>query len=43
MMFVLEYVRKMAEVNDDHFLKSKKKRTMEFPITMGVYSINDVK
>ena len=40
-IFVFEYLRKLEEVDEIHFLKSKKKSRMNFPIVMGGYAIHD--
>ena len=39
-MLVLEYVKKYMDVDEIHFLKSKKKGRTPFPIVMGGYAIN---
>ena len=42
--FVLvEYIKQMVEVDNLHFVKSKKKGRDKFPIVMGGYAINNNK
>ena len=42
--FVLvEYIKQMVEVDNLHFVKSKKKGRDNFPIVMGGYAINNNK
>ena len=40
-LFMLEYLRQMVEVDDLHFIKSRKKGRIVFPISMGGYVLND--
>ena len=39
--FFLEYVSQMIEIDNIHFLQSKKKGRTEYPVSMGVYAINN--
>ncbi len=38
---MLEYVSQMVEVDNLHFVKSRKKGEIVFPIAMGGYAVND--
>lgn len=39
-IFVLEYIRQLVEIDEIHFISSRKKGRMTFPIVMGGYAIN---
>jgi len=39
-LFMLEYVSQMVEVDNLHFVKSRKKGEIVFPIAMGGYAVN---
>jgi hypothetical protein len=40
---VLDYVRQLVEIYEIHYLKSKKKSCMTYPIIMGGYAVLDKK
>ena len=40
-VFVLEYICEMVEMDDIHFMRTKKKTTLNFPMSMGGYVKND--
>ena len=37
----MEYVRQMKEIDEIHFLKSRKKGRMNIPIVMGGYDMHN--
>ena len=40
-VFVLEYISDMVEMDDIHFMRTKKKTKLNFPMAMGAYVTND--
>ena len=40
-VFVLEYISEMVEMDDIHFMRTKKKTKLNCPISMGGYVTND--
>ena len=40
-VFVLEYISEMVEMDDIHFMRTKKKTKLNFPMSMGGYVTND--
>ena len=40
-VFVLEYISEMVEMDDIHFMRTKKKTRLNFPMSMGGYVTND--
>ena len=41
MVFVLEYISELVEMDDIHFMRRKKKTKLHFPMSIGGYVTND--